>query len=173
MSDIRPDLMEDAQRRFARLYNVRDMLSRREGGAVCAGRLYAHVLGGEDGRVESLLKSDLAVRRTYRTLLQKSALVHMKQAVAASSQAYPERHAQGWRLRLQVSRAQSDQLYLILEMNDQRGKVAQTLHMFGPDDTIVRLALPAARNGVIQTIIDKESDVARLLAEPKTEIFLR
>ncbi|WP_417820113.1 hypothetical protein [Terasakiella sp.] len=173
MIRIHPDFLEDAQQCFGELHNVRKVMTKRESGAISLGRLYAYVQGAQDDAVQDILGRDLKVRRVYRSLLQKSALVHMPQALAASTQDYPERHADGCHIRLQASRAQSDQLYLIVEMSDQRRDMPQSLHLFGPDETMVRVALPAARNGVIQTIIEKNSDAARLLGEPKTEIFLR
>jgi len=173
MISIDTRLHDEAKGQFADLHHKRRLMTQRQSGAISAGRLYGYVMGKADDEVEAALGQDLFVRRVYRTMLQQSALVYIPQALAASTEDYPERHADGCRIRLQASRAESDQLYLIVEMSDQRRSMPTSLNLVGADETTARVLLPGARNGVMQTIIDKNSEAAQLLADPKTEIFLR
>ncbi|MDV7338353.1 hypothetical protein RYZ26_02010 [Terasakiella sp. A23] len=164
---------EAAKSRFADLTNQRRLMNESAPGAIAASRVFAYVMGREDADVKQVLQSNLSIRRIYRTLLKQNAYFHIPQALAASSEDYPERHGDGCIIRLQASRAQEDQLYLIIELADQRRDMPHTLSVFGAGDEMETLDLPAARNGVIQTIIDKNANLANLLADPKTETFLR
>ncbi len=175
MSDIKisTDNAEEAKGVFSDLRNKRRLMNAREAGAISASRLYKFVLGHQDEMVSDLLGSDLALRRAYKQLLQQSAYFHIPQAIAASTDDFPERQCDGCVIRLQASRAESNQIYLIIELSDQRREMPNALSVFDADGACEVLQLPAMRNGVIQTIIDRKSDLARLLADPKTETFLR
>ncbi len=166
---------ETARSRFVDHDNHRRLMNERSDGAIAASRIYGYVMGREDQAVKQAVQDNLNIRRIYRSLLQQNAYFHIPQALAASTDEYPERHGDGCVIRLQASRAQEDQLYLIIELADQRREMPKVLSVFASADgeDMASLDLPAARNGVIQTIIDKNSDLAKLLADPKTETFLR
>lgn len=170
---ISPDLKDAAQTEFVARDHQRALMQLRGPAGLAISRLYGYVQGGTDEAVSRALRSDLAVRRVYQNLVRQHAQFHIPQAIAASSEAYPQRHCAGCRLRLQASRAQEDQLYLIIELADQRAESPARLNLFGADDDFAAVDLPAQRNGVIQTLLDKDSPQARLLADPKTEIILR
>ncbi|WP_417784113.1 hypothetical protein [Terasakiella pusilla] len=170
---ISPDLKDAAQTEFGALDQQRDLMQARGGAGLALSRVYGYVQGGTDEVVAHALQSDLAVRRVYQNLLRRQALFHIPQAIAASSEEYPMRHCAGCRVRLQASRAQEDQVYLIIELADQRSDSPTRLNLFGAGEVFASVDLPAQRNGVIQTLLDKDSSQARLLADPKTEIILR
>lgn len=167
------DKMETAKEQFVDLQNKRHLMENRQRGALSASRLYRFILGHSDNQLKEALGHDLSLRRTYKQLLQQSAYFHIPSAIAASTDEFPERHGEGCTIRLQSSRAESDQLYLIIEVGDQRHDMPNALSVFDQDGALEVLELPAGRNGVIQTIIDKNSDLAKLLADPKSETFLR
>jgi hypothetical protein len=171
--EITPEITEKAKVQFDELQTQRQLLNERSAGSYSASRLYHFVLGHNDPEIANALKDNLSLRRAYKALLQQSAFFHIPQAIAASSDEYPDRHCDGCRIRLQASRAESSQLYLIIELSDQRREMPKTLTAFFADETNLRLELPLGRNGVIQTMIDAHSDMATLLANPKTELFLR
>lgn len=171
--EISADNLANAENRFGELQLERHLMSERATGSFSASRLYRFVLGHEDEEIAAGLSQNLSLRRAYKTLLKQSAYFQIPQAIAASSEDYPERHCDGCTLRLQASRAETSQLYLIIEVADTRRDMPKTLTAFFDDETCIRLELPEARNGVIQTIIDVKSDMATLLANPKTELYLR
>lgn len=138
-----------------------------------ASRIMAYINGLEDEGVREALATDLSVRRVYKSIVKAQSRFHIPQAIAASSEEYPERHVAGCSVRLQTSKAQSDQLYLIIEFSDKKGDMPKKLVCVGSDETLADLDLPVGRNGVIQTIIETSSQLAKLLADPKTEIYLR
>ena len=170
---IDPKLVKAAADRFPELQTERHLMNATETGSFSTSRLYHFVTGHLDEELRTALNQNLGLRRAYKILLAQTAYFHIPQAIAASSQAYPERHCNGCTVRLQTSRAETTQLYLIIEINDQRSDMPNTLNLFLNEETYARVTLPKARNGIIQTIIDTQSDVATLLANPKTEIYLR
>lgn len=171
--EINADRLEETKTRFGELQQMRHLMNKATPGSFSASRLYRFVLGHKDEEISHALSKNLSLRRAYKTLLKQSAYFQIPQAIAASSQDYPERHCDGCTLRLQASRAESSQLYLIIEVADTRRDMPNVLTAFFDDETCIRLDLPLARNGVIQTLIDAKSDMATLLANPKTEIYLR
>lgn len=137
-----------------------------------SARLFAFAQGAPDRELEDRLKDELCVRRTYQLMLKRLSLFYIPEAVAASSETYPERIHEGCKIRLQPSRAQDDQLYLILEFLDQRTEFPVRMNVMDDTGTQARMDLPEARNGIIQTIIEKSSVMAMVLANPKAEVFL-
>ncbi|NVK19547.1 MAG: hypothetical protein HWE30_12685 [Methylocystaceae bacterium] len=166
-------LKEVAQAHFVDQDNARSLMNSHAEGSLAASRIYRYVMGGQDDTVAKAVRENLSVRRIYRELLAKTSAFYIPEALAASTEEYPERHGEGCLVRLQDSRAQADQVYLIIEVKDQRRDLPKSLTLFGVEDKMVSLDLPAGRNGVVQTIIDRSSLAAVLLADPKTEIFLR
>ena len=171
--EINTDQLDEAKNYFGERHLERHLLNNRASGSFSASRLYRFVLGHKDEDITAALSQNLSLRRAYKTLLKQAAYFQIPQAIAASSQDYPDRHCDGCTLRLQASRAESSQLYLIIEVTDTRRDMPNVLTAFIDDEACIRLELPVARNGVIQTIIDVKSDMATLLANPKTEIYLR
>lgn len=170
---ISADLKDKAQAEFSARDQQRALMTARGQAGLALSRIYGYVQGTPDDVVAKAVHTDLSVRRVYQKLLRAEALFHMPQALAASSEDYPERHCAGCRVRLQTSRAQDDQLYLIIELADHRLDRPTRLNLFGVGDVFASVDLPAQRNGVIQTILNKDSPQVRLLADPKTEIILR
>jgi len=170
---INTEDLEIAKKLFGDRQNQRHLLQEKRPGQFSASRLYKYVLGHEDRELSLALGTDLSLRRVYKSLLQQQAYFHIPQALAASTDEFPQRHADGCVIRLQASRAESTQVYLIIEIADKRRDMPKNLQAFAGDDGFETVHLPEARNGVIQTIIDKNSALAKLLADPKTEIFLR
>ncbi|WP_135075468.1 hypothetical protein [Terasakiella sp. SH-1] len=173
MITIKKEQADAAKEKFVELQTYRHLMANKTGGGISPTRLYSFMRGDVDDEVAAQLKVNLGLRRAYRNLLKSQAFFHVPEALAASTDEYPERHCDGCVVRLQVSRAQENQLYLIIELSDQRRNIPFTLSVFGSDESCEMLDLPDARNGVIQTIINRQSGLARLLADPKTEIFLR
>lgn len=167
------EIMEQAQERFNHLQSARTLMDTTLTGSYSASRLYQFIGGHNDPALEAALFQNLSLRRAYKTLLTQMAYFHIPQAIAASSEVYPARDCQGCRIRLQASRAESSQLYLIIEISDQRRDMPTKLSAFQKDEAYAQLDLPDARNGVIQTIIEIDSDLASLLKDPKVEIYLR
>ncbi len=139
---------------------------------VTPGRLLAHLNGGEterDPEVEAALNANPALRAAQHRLLRALALVHVGAAMAASSDELPAREGGGCRIRFEASAAEAAQVYVIIEL----AEAATELVLVDRADHCHRFPLPPARGGIVQLIVDRQGELIRLLADPKTDVFLR
>jgi len=138
-------------------------------------RLYAYATGvdGEvDPELERLLGEDLAMRRDFRRLLQKISKWHMPQVAAASTGTISQRGGVNCRIRFETSRAEPDQTYVIIETADSDLPAPATLFVCDTDDRCDKFPLPSARDGVIQLLLARDSDLLTKLRDINTEIYL-
>lgn len=168
-----PARQTDIKDRFVENDLSRQIRRERLSGSFSATRLFAFINGVEDEAISEALVDDLTLRRTYRTLLRNRASYHIEQAIAASSDLFPDRFCDGCKVRLQGSRADENQYYLIIELADKSRPGPHKLTAFGRDETCAVLDLPDQRNGIVQTIIEADSPLGELLKDPKTEVLLR
>ena len=170
-----PKDKEAAQSEFRALSQA-DELMAAQGGGVSASRLWAYAQGQltDDVRdVEQALDQNPAMRKTYMDMIRSAALFSFPEAMAASeADTLPERTDQGCKLSLKPSRAEESQLYLIVELADT-SKTPRALIVSDQEDRTSLLTLPDARNGIIQVIVEKNSDIVRLLRDPKSEAYLK
>ncbi|MDP6404795.1 MAG: hypothetical protein QF797_06280 [Alphaproteobacteria bacterium] len=143
-------------------------------GVIAFSRLYAYATGArsEDAEVEAALARNDGLRRDFQRLLERAAPYYMPQVAAASTGPITTREGAGCRIRLEPSRAETGQIYVIVELDD---KAAQPMTMFvvDGDGQTLRLPLPAARDGVIQILAGEESDLVKALSDLKSEVYLR
>ena len=106
-------------------------------------------------------------------ILERTALHRLPRVAAASPGTITSRDGAGCRIRLQESRAEPDQTYVIIEVADAAG--LSPAHMFIVDagGQCRKFALPEARNGVIQFLVERQSDLLAGLLDIKTEVFLK
>jgi hypothetical protein len=151
--------------------------------AVTPARLYAYVRGEQTHAlaIKSAMLANPALRRLHRRMVEGLARFVIPEAIAASSEAFPERSAAGCRVRVVPSRAGPEEFYLIVEIGPEAGAGADveaaapptTLIICDRDDNCEQLDLPAASGGIIQVLIDEASGVPTMLRDPKSAIFLR
>ena len=142
---------------------------------IAFSRLYAYATGvdGEaDPELERLLGEDLATRRDFRRLLQKTAKWHMPQVAAASTGTISQRGGVNCRIRFETSRAEPDQTYVIIETADSDLPAPVALFVCDADDRCDKFPLPSARDGVIQLLLARDSDLLAKLRDINTEIYL-
>lgn len=126
----------------------------------------------ERAPVYQLLAEAPAARKSYRTLIDQMSLVRLPQSMAAASDGLPVRNSEGCRIRLQESKAEPEQLYLIIELSGILKSDPERLTVFDATDNSYSLDLAAPRNGVIQMIVERSEKIATLLSDPKSEAFL-
>jgi len=179
MTDYRlsPEITTQAQQQFSRLMAARKLLEPTEiTQAISASRLYAYASGEiayPQSDLDQALGQNLNLRRAYKSMMSRAAAYYLPQSLAASSDALPTREGEGCRIRLQESRAEPDQIYIIVELTRDRDGTAETLVVCGQDDRLAQIALPSPRNGIAQVIVEKNSEILTLLADPKSEAFVR
>lgn len=144
---------------------------------IAFSRLYAYATGVDgdgdpDPELERMLGEDLATRRDFRRLLQKTAKWHMPQVAAASTGAISQRGGVNCRIRFEISRAEPDQTYVIIEATDSDMPAPATLFVCDVEDRCDKFPLPRARDGVIQLLLARNSELLAKLQDINTEIYL-
>ena len=172
--------LDRAKDTFADLSGVNELISgdgaQPESGHVSPAMLFAHANGQGsefDLNVEGALASNPHLRKIYRKFLDQGAQYYVPEAMAASSEALLERSGKGCRIRLEQSRAQSEQIYVIVELEEAEGGDPSALVICDTDLSCKTYELPAFRGGIAQLIAERESELVQLLNNPKTEAFLR
>ncbi len=113
-----------------------------------------------------------ALRRDFDRLLERSALCKGERAAAASTGLLDTREGKGFRVRLKPSRGAKGQVYILFEFTSALPVAPETLVVTASDGECARLPLSAPQDSAIQILADEDSDVVRLLRDPKSEIFL-
>jgi hypothetical protein len=175
--------LAEAEAMFDALLKV-DALRRSDAGGegrarpVPLSRLYDYATQaprGDDAGVEEALERDPRLAADLRLLLERTALRQLPRAAAAAAGPLRERHGDGCRVRLQPSRAEPGQVYVIIEMapGAETGDLPRALFVCDAENRCRRHALPEPRDGVIQLLAETQSDLVRGLEDIKTEIYLR
>ncbi len=134
-------------------------------------RLYAYAVGrGADAAIERALGDDAELRAAFDRLLDKTAVPALA-AAAASDDAF-SRTAQGYRLRLERSRAEPTQFYVIIEPLAEGGTPPRALFIRFPDNRRRKFVLPEEHEGVIQLIESEDSEIVQSLRDHEVEVFL-
>lgn len=163
------------KRQFTDLSHLDAIMLNESGGRISPSHLFSYVNGDiiDDPEIETALRTDLNLRRVYRDMLQKAAAYYVPEAMAASSDEWPVREGKGCRIRLEPSRAEPDQIYVIIELTGDDRNAASVLVVCDTESNCSRFDLPSVRDGVAQIITTRSSDLVRLLTDPKTEAFIR
>ena len=136
-------------------------------------RLYTYLTetDAEDRQLESSLDSDSALRADLRRLTEKVAAFHVPKLAAAATGQVTRREAPGCRIRLEPSRAEPTQTYVIISLDDP-GRYPRWLAVFSGDDRCRRIALPEPQDGLVQLILDHDSELLAALYNPDSDIFI-
>lgn len=119
------------------------------------------------------LATDGPAREDLRCLLARVAPYRPMSKAAASSGAVTTRSGSGFEMTLRKSRADRDQLYLIIKLASAALPAPGTLFVIGEGEGCRKVALPRPIDGVIQLLLETTSDLAGALCNPKTDVFLR
>lgn len=119
-----------------------------------------------------MLEGDAGLRRDFRRLLGKTALAYMPRVAAASSGEIRQRSGDNCRIRFEPSRAEPDQVYVIIEFTLGEGGLPVSLFVCDSDNRCDKFPLPRGRDGVIQLLLERDSDLLAKLRDINTEIYL-
>ena len=145
-------------------------------GTVPFSALYAYATdpdGAVDDELELALGRDPGLAADFGRILEKTVVWRLPRVAAASSGPIMSREGEGCRIRFQTSRAEPDQTYIIIELTEDGAKGPTALFIVDPELGCRRFALPAARDRVIQLLVDRDSELLQGLLDIKTEVFLR
>ena len=143
--------------------------------AVAFADLYAYATRPDYQPSDALLtalESDTPTRRDFEALLKNTASYWIPQAAAASSGSVATREIDGCRMTFRTSKANENQVYVIIEFTDREAKPG-ALFVASPGAATMKLALPNARDGRVQLLLEADSEMAQRLQDVDTEVFLR
>lgn len=127
---------------------------------------------GPDAR--AALDTDARLRADWECLLRRGALAHLPRAAAASSGALARREDGGFRITLRPSRADPDQVYVLIELGPaKRDTQPRALFILGGDHKYLKHPLPPAVDGAVQVLAEAGSDLVTALRDPATQVFVR
>jgi hypothetical protein len=118
------------------------------------------------------LSTNLDLRRDLKRLLDKQALAHLPRLAAASSGEVTEREGDGFTLRLKPSKAQEDQVYLLIQTQD-RDDSPRLLFVEDEDATLHRLVIDDFLEGEAQILLNLQDGILKALRNVKSSVILR
>lgn len=148
----------------------------RRGSAVCFHDIYRFATDPQVTASAALtfeLATNKRVRADLSRLLRHTAPLQQMTRAAASSGAITTRQGSGFEMTLRESRADRDQIYLIIRLREIPCPSPTTLFVINDGAGCNKVMLPAPVDGVIQMLLDVTSDLATSLCDPKTDVFLR
>lgn len=128
--------------------------------------------------MEGLNEAGPAARRAHSLMVADGARAVLPFARAASthtaSTGAAARRGDGCQIRIEQSRAEPNQYFVLVELARTVAAEAPTsLVVCDQDDHCSRFPLPAARDGVAQLIADGDSELMRLISDPASKVYLR
>lgn len=140
-----------------------------------ASTLYAAARTGDAEAIQGMLNARRGARGFYRQVVADTARFALPAARAASSALAPARYGDGCHIRIEQSRAEPDQYFVLVELAKETFAAAAptSLIVCDGDDRCRRFPLPAARDGIAQIIADRDSDLMRLISDPAAKVYLR
>lgn len=118
------------------------------------------------------LTTNLALRRDFQRLLDKQAIAHLPRLAAASSGDANEREGDGFTLRLRPSKAQDDQVYLLIDAQD-RDDSPRLLFVEEENGPVHRLIIDDFFEGEAQILLNLQDDILKALRNVKSSVILR
>ena len=174
-----PDEMPAVKDHFSGENDLRDMMSaltEDRPAALPAHRLWRYASGQlpQDAELLAALHQDRKLSSDYNAMLKKLSWSWMPQVAAASTEEkLGLRETDHCAIRIEASRAEPDQVYVIIELKDQTVTPPATLICSGPEGQLNSMELPAPQGGVIQLLLQADDDVLVALQDHATEVFLR
>ena len=143
---------------------------------VSPSELYAYAADGHyqpSDKLLNALNGNPKIRDSFHQLLRNTARYHLPQVAAASSGAIKQREAGGCKISFHDSKANDQQMYVIIESPGHLDFGPNMLFVCNPEGASSRIELPVAQNGRIQLLLERESEMAKELLNIKTEVYLK
>lgn len=138
-----------------------------------------HYVEGRDfegsERVEAALRNDLSLRRTFKQLLSRRSVAALPQEAQADDGArVSQREGEGFSVLFRPSKANPDQLYVILRVFPDFGAAEGKAFMLVAelDDEVTRVRFPELLDGQSQCILPIDHAPLAALQAPKSHISL-
>jgi len=173
------EIRELSTKLFTAMQHLRDLKQAREipntVTHIGIERLYAYAVEPDvqDPELDGALQTDETLREDFQRLLHRTAMLRVPRVAAASPGTIMSRDGDGCQIRFQESRAEPNQTYVIIELTDKIAKAPARLFVVDSKNRCQKFSLPPARNGIIQFLVEQNSDLLVGLLDIKTEVFLR
>lgn len=118
------------------------------------------------------LQNDPAAAADLERLIAAQPYAHMPRQAAAATTDTIRRETDFARMTLTPSRATPTQVYIVIDLTDTQRPAPRQLFV-RCDDGWLRRALPQFSGSRAQVLLEADSDLARALADPETEVYLR
>ena len=119
------------------------------------------------------IATDPRLKADFNCLIERVSQCSFGRAAAASSGVLEKREAKGYTIRIKPSRADENQVYILIDLPEHGSVNAPAVLMLRTaDGSIHKLALGAAEDGTIRVLSTAESDEVKALGDPATEIDL-
>jgi hypothetical protein len=166
------------QEHFADQDTVRQTLSamREVPPAISFSRLWRFASGEttQDAELLVALRRDKKLNADFNALLQKVSWDHLVQVAAASTdEALRLRETDLCAIRIETSKAEPDQVYVIIELKDPEADAPGSLFVTSTDGILESLELPEDQGGIIQLLLQSDDAVLLALQDHRTEVYLR
>ncbi len=180
MADTTPNTTTNATERFATealdtLSHVDEILTPAPG-KVAFADLYAYAVdpGHEPAdRLLDALDTDTGLQADFQRLLKNTARYYMPEVAAASTGALDSREVDGCKILFKSSRADPDQVYVIVEATADKTFAPEMLFVQFPDGRTRRTELGGGRDGRTQILLDRASEIAQGLMDINTEVYVK
>ena len=127
-----------------------------------------------DADLLAALRQDRKLAADFNAVLQKISWSHLPQVAAASSgEELRLRETDLCAIRIEPSRAEPDQVYVIIDLKDPAATAPVSLITSAADGALESMALPAARHRVIQSLLQRDDALLLALQGHGTEVYLR
>jgi hypothetical protein len=143
---------------------------------IAFNRLYRFATGAtsHDAELQTELRQNADLARDFNTLLQKVSWSYLPQVAAASTdEKLGLRETDLCAIRIEPSRAEPDQVYVIIELKDRTAISPKSLITTSADGSVETLELPEDHEGVIQLLLQADDVILLALQSHGTEVYLR
>lgn len=126
-----------------------------------------------DNRLRTALSGNPRLREDLDRILDNTAIYHFPMVAAASSGEVESRDGEGFTIKLRQSRAESSQTYVMIELDETNKAQPSTLFVRDAENDYGKYPLPEPQGGVIQLLVESDSDLVKALRDVHTEVFIR
>lgn len=119
------------------------------------------------------MATDPRLKADFTCLIERVSQCSFGRAAAASSGVLEKREAKGYTVRIKPSRADENQVYILVDLPEHGAVDAPGVMLLrGADGSVHKLALGEAEDGTIRIVVAAKSDAVMALGDPATEIDL-
>ncbi|MDX1483428.1 MAG: hypothetical protein R3229_03005 [Alphaproteobacteria bacterium] len=126
-----------------------------------------------DRELERALAESPRLRADLHRLVQRTAGSGALMAAAASSGTITTRRGTSFRMTLRESRADSNQVYVMIHLSPKAEMPPRTLFVIDDSAGCRKMPLPAPHDGTVQLLLEGDSDLVAALRDPATEVFVQ